>query len=487
MKKSLSKAVALAATLGAAASAHAVNVDQNGLGQVLLYPVYTAEEGNVTAVHVTNTTNEYKAVKVRFVEGMNSQEVLDFNLYLSPNDVWTGGVVQTATGAALVTQDNSCTAGALATEGQPFLTFLFDGSFPIPGVGTRPDSVSSAARTRVGHLEVIEMGVVDPAQVLVTGVTAGAAIKHGANGVPGNCEAVRTAWNTGGVWLTTPNAGVSAPTGGLYGTATVINVEAGTEFGVEVTALANFSGGTVLHREPGDEAPSLADSQTTASFANGGSLQFTNGIDAVSAVLMKESIKNDFAFGAGLNAQTDFVVTFPTKSQYVNNGGTLAGNVYTPAPAVDPFTAGWNVDTSKACETINVSYYDREERTQQLSVNQISPRPPQAQGIALCYETNVFSIGDSKVIGGEFVRTQLNLDSSFQTGWLNIALTRPTTATSGRELEGQNPSLGALESVFGLPAIGFAATAIQNGDVGGLLSNYAGAYTHKATATVVTP
>lgn len=479
MKKSLSKAVALAATLGAAASAHAVNVDQNGLGQVLLYPVYTAEEGNVTAVHVTNTTNTYKAVKVRFVEGMNSQEVLDFNLYLSPFDVWTGGVVQTATGAALVTQDNSCTAGALATDGQPFVTFLFDGSFNVPNTAfQRADSVSSAARTRVGHLEVIEMGEVDPALVLAPNVTAGTAIKHGANGVPGNCDAVRAAWNVGGVWFNDSTAGMSVPTGGLYGTSTVVNVQAGTEFGVEVTALANFSGGNVLHAEPGDEAPSLADSQSTATFANGASRTYAAPIDAVSAVLMKESIKNDFAFGAGLNAQTDFVVTFPTKSLYVNNGGTLAGNVYTPSAATPPFTAGWNVDTSKACETINVSYFDREERTQQLTVNQISPRPPQAQGIALCYETNVFSIGNSKVLGGEFVRTQLNLDSSFQTGWMNIALTG-----AGRELEDNAGNV----THNGLPAIGFAATAIQNGDVGGLLSNYAGAYTHKATATVVAP
>lgn len=87
MKKNLPQAIALAASLGMAASAHAVNVNQDGLGQVLLYPVYTTEEGNFTNIHVTNTTDRIKAVKVRFVEGMNSQEVLDFNLYLSPNDV----------------------------------------------------------------------------------------------------------------------------------------------------------------------------------------------------------------------------------------------------------------------------------------------------------------------------------------------------------------------------------------------------------------
>lgn len=472
MKKSLSKAVALAATLGAAASAHAVNVNQNGLGQVLLYPVYTAEEGNVTAVHVTNTTNQIKAVKVRFVEGMNSQEVLDFNLYLSPNDVWTGGVVQTAEGAALVTTDKSCTAGALPTEGQPFLTYLFDGS------RKRADSVTSAARTRVGHLEVIEMGNVDPTLAL-PGATAGQAIIHGAaTGAPGNCDAVRAAWNTGGVWLTNPDAGMTAPNGGLYGTATVINVDKGTEFGVEVTALDNFAGGALLHKQPGDEAPSLSNSVATATFPDGSSRTYFANIDAVSAVLMKQAIMNDFAYGAGLNAETDLVLTFPTKSQYVNNGGSVSGP-YVPNPPDQPFTAAWNVDTSKACETINVRYYNREEGTKQLSVNQISPRPPQAAGIALCYETNVFSVGNSKVIGGEFVRTQLNLDSSFETGWISVDLTGTYNGIT-REIQDITPAV----THSGLPVIGFAATQIQNGNVGGLLSNYAGAYTHKATVGV---
>lgn len=474
MTKSLSKAVALAATLGAAASAHAVNVNQDGLGQVLLYPVYTAEEGNVTAIHVTNTTDKIKAVKVRFVEGMNSQEVLDFNLYLSPKDMWTGGVVQTATGAALVTQDKSCTAGALAVEGQPFVTFLFDGSFGA----LQKDSVSSAARTRVGHLEVIEMGEVDPALVLAGTTTAGAAIIHGANGAPGNCDAVRTAWNTGGVWQTTPAAGMTAGEGGLYGSLTVTNVDKGTQFAVDATAIDNFSV-LQLHREPGSEAPSLNNAQVTATFPNGSTRNYTRGVNAVSAVLMKESISNDYAFGAGLNAQSDFVVTFPTKTFFVNNaGGVLAGGVYTPAAATAPFTKGWNIQNSSACEAISVSYYDREERTKQLSLGQISPRPPQVQGISLCNETNVFSIGTSKVIGGEFVRTSLSLDNTFQTGWMNIDLTG-----AGRTLSDVVPA----QTHEGLPVIGFTAVAIQNGDVGGLLSNYSAAYNLKGVATVVAP
>ena len=92
MKKALPAAIALAGSLGFAAAANAVNVNHDGLGEALLYSYYTTEDGNDTLVNITNTTGYVKAVKVRFVESMNSQEVLDFNLYLSPYDVWTGAV-----------------------------------------------------------------------------------------------------------------------------------------------------------------------------------------------------------------------------------------------------------------------------------------------------------------------------------------------------------------------------------------------------------
>ena len=41
---------------------------------------------------VVNTTASMKAVKVRFREGKNSAEVLDFNVFLSPFDVWTASI-----------------------------------------------------------------------------------------------------------------------------------------------------------------------------------------------------------------------------------------------------------------------------------------------------------------------------------------------------------------------------------------------------------
>ena len=81
-KKSLYLAVAGVSALGAG-SASAVTLNADGLGQVLLYPYYTVREasaGNAynSLLSVVNSTQSAKAVKVRFLEGKNSREVLDF-------------------------------------------------------------------------------------------------------------------------------------------------------------------------------------------------------------------------------------------------------------------------------------------------------------------------------------------------------------------------------------------------------------------------
>lgn len=472
MKKSLTQAIALATAIGASASAFAVNVNQDGQGQVLLYPVYTAENGNVTAVSVTNTTNQIKAVKVRFVEGMNSAEVLDFNLYLSPYDVWSGAVVATDTGAKLVTQDNSCTAGKIPAAGQNFVNFAY-------GSGLAKDTVDpkfhGTDRARVGHLEIIEMGEIDPAFVLTPGVTAGQAIIHskGANAVPGNCDAVRAAWQTGGVWITNSSAGMYAPEGGLYGTAAVVNVDAGWQSSYDAVAIDAFAGLADLHNKPGSVLPSLKSGVNTVAFKDGTTATVTAGTsDAVSAVLMKESIQNDYIVGAGLNAQTDMVITFPTKREYVNG------------PVRAPFTVSWNPATAQACEKIAVDYYDNEENSLQLEESQFSPQPEIDNTISLCHETNVFSISGSEVLGGAFVKHNLALDSAFTQGWINVDFTAQAGMVPGaRELALVGHS-GGLPALKGLPVIGNSVIVTQNGDVGGLLSNYAATFDHKAKTTL---
>src|SRR5512140_2137741 len=128
---------AVLAGLGAAGSAEAVYLNPNHTGQVLIYPYYTVQSANGnswnTLISVVNTTTRAKAVKVRVLEGKTSAEVLDFNLYLSPNDVWTAAIVptdnSTTSPAVMVTADNSCTAPIgnlrVANGGQVFRNALY--------------------------------------------------------------------------------------------------------------------------------------------------------------------------------------------------------------------------------------------------------------------------------------------------------------------------------------------------------------------------
>ena len=120
MKKILP--VAVLAAMAGVNGAQAVHVNSDGLGQVLLVPYYTTTDGQNTLINLANTTADYKAVKVRILESLNSREVLDFNLYLSPFDHWSAAITAdpNGDGGAIVTVDTSCTVPALGSANPPF-------------------------------------------------------------------------------------------------------------------------------------------------------------------------------------------------------------------------------------------------------------------------------------------------------------------------------------------------------------------------------
>src|SRR5690554_6768852 len=94
MKKNL-LALSVAAALGAGASAanayEAFGVE--GTGNSLVIPYYTVQGGNNTLINIVNTDTENgKAVKVRFRGAERSDDVFDFQVFLSPDDMWTANV-----------------------------------------------------------------------------------------------------------------------------------------------------------------------------------------------------------------------------------------------------------------------------------------------------------------------------------------------------------------------------------------------------------
>tara|TARA_R110002049_G_scaffold36185_2_gene115801 strand:+ start:987 stop:2399 length:1413 start_codon:yes stop_codon:yes gene_type:complete len=458
MKKKLLTTAMLAA-LGGVGTAHAVNVNPDGLGQVLLFPYYTVQNGFVTSVHITNTTSQTKAVKVRFLEGKNSREVLDFNLYLSPYDVWAGRVIGDETGAArLQTVDTSCiTPRYLASAGEPFRRFEFVG-----------DSVSEIERTREGYVEVIEMGTLDP------DTPPGSYAVHDATGVPDSCTDLVAAENSGSV-----SSNISAPTGGLFGSGHLIAVNSGIRTSYDAVALDDFLD-TAVWTGPGSLSPSLASVNTFATVVDGDELYTDLGevggrpiIDRVSALLMKSSINNEYAIDAFRAAKTDWVVTFPTKRFYVNSS------------PVEPFSSPWSSTSSRSCDDITFEYWDREEQGRTPQGGDFSPQP-EIQGFQLCNEVNTLTLhrdgtdaDDHRLFGAEYTAAALAIENGFDAGWMQMGFTSDPIHQIVMD-----DGAGSLVTFAGLPVIGFAAMSAVNSvsvEVDGLTvySAYMGSLVHK--------
>lgn len=472
----------LAGAAGLATTAQAVNLNPDGLGQVLIYPYYTVQKGNSTLISVVNTTSQVKAVKVRFLEGRNSREVLDFNLYLSPFDVWTGAVFANgATGPGnLRTADNSCTVPAIGGATIPFRNFQYTG-------GNADNGPTNLERTREGYLEMIEMGV-------VVGSLAGNAT-HGASGVPSNCGNVVAAWNPGGIWAASNGvAQIALPNGGLFGNETIVDVANGTMHTYAADAIEGFytdsTTPATLHTNPGSTQPNLsqADNGLTADsfvFTSTGTLVQSNwpvgSANAVSAIYMHDAIYNEFNTETGLGGASEWIITFPTKRFYVDKA----------PPALLPFTDVFP-DDGTACEPVAITYWNREEAT---ATSTVDFSPPQAiAGNALCYEAQDVAFnqqaevtaGATKIFGATYaanINTTLTSGTA-QNGWARIQFATAADLT-GLNFGHRTVPSNDGDVYAGLPATGFwSANYVNASAAPGLLANYSGAYRHRASRII---
>jgi hypothetical protein len=508
----------LAGAAGIAATANAVNVNPDGIGGALVYPYYTVNKGNTTLISVVNTTNFVKAVKVRFIEGRNSREVLDFNLYLSPFDVWVGAIsgasADANSGGVLTSPDRSCVVPSIPAAGFPFVTFAYDGS---PGNAPRDHNVtqlprySAIDRTREGYVEMIEMGEVVP------GSTHAAAATHNSAGIPANCGFLTASWLPGGSWAATNGAAnISIPRGGLYGSGAIVNGGEGIMYSYDAIALEGFytngNAPAALHTDPVRVVPNLGSadsgggvSRSTVIANNGTTLVqdvwspvalsgANGGWDSVSAVFMHDNVYNEYVTAAALGATSEWVLNFPTKNWYVDR----------IAPARAPFSNIFFATTTApgACERYSIGVWDREEQTPQGQTFVIpSPPPPINPTIPVfCYEAQVVSFNQTL--------TAISPGFRSETANLGARYAENIPATSGPGGNPANTPFGAghVRLTFsetsqrlsnpvsgnryqGLPVVGFWTLKAINGNVGGALANYSGTWQHKYSRSItsVTP
>jgi hypothetical protein len=523
---------------GMVSVSNAVNVNPDGLGQVLLYPYYTARGGNDTLISIVNTTERGKAVKIRFIEALNSREVLDFNIYMSPYDVWTAGITATDEGGAkMITADTTCTVPYFqgGTPGdigeQPFLDFEFNAE-PFTGfAGTIDGGPRGIERTASGYIEVIEMGTFLEQPETAPATSAPEyiawATKHVTGGSPRDCQHLVDQWTAqlqpAELEWQTGDATHGFDTeigasGGLFGAASIINVAEGTMFSYNATAIDGFwDQPTTRHTRPDSLVPSLGSGNNFTSYVfDNGQLAIHDwdvALFALNATLAYDRLMNEYITDPAMGSRTEWVLTFPTK-RFHTDAATQAG--VTADNPIPPFTRTWHLDGSDlnyACEDLTFRFWDREEAPYPTTPDDpdpiepiVSPPPPPTPGIdpdpvlfQLCREANVVrfasddSLPDATEILGEPQREQAplgytNFQLPFQSGWVRFDLAQvPADSPVFADVQ-RRQSLQADngEVVEGLPVIGFAVTTFTNGDLGNnVAANYGGTFNHRGSRSIV--
>ena len=477
----------LALGLLAATAAPAMYLNPQGRGQVLLFPYYSVNAGQSTLISLVNDSERVKYLHLQFREGYNGRNVLDFKLILAPHDTWAATVFTTGDGAVLMTRDESCTAPdkgnwAAPFPGggyqQPFLPFAYTIDHADGGPGT-------LARTREGLLDVVEIGEFSgPLAEAVVG-------RH-----PPNCAPLQA--------IDPSSPYIHPPGGGLYGDFAIVDVAEGTLFGGRATAVDDFSQ-IALVTDTGSLLDYLAAGNSRAGevdavIANGsGRTTLTyptpgvsyGGINALSALLMADSVQGAMSREAGVGSHTEWVLSAPTKYRYTDP--EVLGLPPTATTAVPPFEEVFGrLHDGASCSSYVAAGYDREGRAvnfvtdPELAVVDPRQRPQHA----LCYAVSVVHFSDLPADGatpllGSLLGSKLwNPSPAVETANVRLTLgARPgSTARTILPAGLRGPALR------GLPVIGFEAVRYINGNLSpGVLANYTVAAPLRSAIACVNP
>ncbi|MGD9984400.1 MAG: hypothetical protein AB7S51_09610 [Porticoccaceae bacterium] len=510
--KPLAVAVALAGAALVPPQAQAVNVSQNGLGEVLLFPYYTVRNSIDTNINITNTSENTVIFKIRFREAHNSRDARDFNVVLSPYDVWNATVTLSPDGQAarIITGDASCTAGQLPIDlgnGRRAIDFTNFDYIDGVGVGPADGGPITLDRTKEGHIEVIEMAHLPPTNPGAPSPqldfphdadttpeltdSIGYNAQH-VNGVPRSCSLVRTQLDSNNIGVT--RGLMFEPINVLKGAFSFLKVTEGKGFSGNPTTLANFYNPLTV-----DGAGPIADNLLVAPQSQLPSLNqvlpavvdvidqavatpifdaFLYPVNAVSAALSRVVVANQYSVNPANLAKTDWVISFPTKYWYVDEREGAVGqsaNGPNPPPyfGQPPFenstTFQWPRDVQGKpvgddCAPVKVTFrfFDREEDELISSENGFSPPPPGTPEDSICYETQVVTFNNSDLFDSPIDANVDLTNAGFQSGWMRLEFPDAGTIVGD--------SFGV--SFTGLPVIGFAATSLENGTNGNSVLNY---------------
>ena len=224
----LSGLAAAALSTSVYAGGGAVSLEADGTGDYLVFPNYFANTVNwQTNLKVVNTNSTHSVIaKVVVRESRFSHEKLDFLIYLSPNDVWEGTLVDSGSGVVMTSSDPSTVFGGIpASATAPHTVPLF-----APKTYTRVNKTTVSENNARGYVEVFAVAASNSI-VVIDGVNH----DLGAHGV--SKAAIYEAYRTGlGLWTSVENDT-------LYGMAVISGDNANGKLAMTYPAVA-FNGVT---------------------------------------------------------------------------------------------------------------------------------------------------------------------------------------------------------------------------------------------------
>lgn len=508
MKKKL-LAIGVAASLGifAGAASAAPSVIAGGIGHTNIIPYFSTQNGNATLISITNTDQSNgKVVKVRFRGAEWSDDIFDFQVFLSPGDVFTGAVTSANGLSKFATADKSCTLPA--SVNQSFVPIRLQ---------------NTATGTLEGYVEIITMA--DIPEIIAAPNEANnvngknplfTAIKH-VKGVAPCTSATSTASldNLTQDNFVTPAAAVQAsymtnPTGSLTSYATIINVPASKAFANIATAI-NYDAPRKAYFRQANDTVTVTDSLTADRIffakavapASGGAAvpayQFdlpdlstpveaaiptaSGHRNALTTLLQKGSVVAEYSTLDVLAAATDIVISQPTRRYFYNYTQSATGSVTLEGvkykisgDAGSPYQS--LVDTTNRVDLIgSLAFRDREENKAGSNIV-ISPTPP-GGSLSLKGEVSVIGInngaGATGALGALLTINDITATGAdgvvYEEGWAVI----PTTSGWTAVVPVAPAVVGTYENGTTngkLPVIGFTANNVFNGGVGTAGTNY---------------
>jgi len=468
---------ALAITTPGGATADSLELNANGIGHQLVVPYFSTQSGNATLLNIVNTdTVNGKLVKVRFRGAGNSDDLYDFQVLMSPGDVWTAAVTQGEDGASMLsTADKSCTIG------------LGNGKFST----LRTDPTKTNAETREGYVEFINMADIP---VDTTAGSLYTAIKHVDGVAPCTASVLASKLGTDVTDVTAAaGRGLTPPSTGLTGDWILLNQTttaawSGGAAALEARAAGVAALGNVVFwpQKFGDvanadlytadpllvgSAPVVAPQQydlpdLSTPYVVGDTAALR--ADGTTAQLAVTSVSNQFETSEGIAAVTDWLFSQPTRRYHVavdyNGTGTAeivyrAGSNYYNVANTGLYARQVCLDTTYGPG--RNSLFDREETTPGVTDSPFVPSPnlpEQAEILLLCGEANVVSINADGVTAPSALSATVargDISTDYVNGWARWDLNN---------------------GAYGVPVLGASFMRAANGAV-----NYGFAFPHKTT------